>query len=82
VELHRGNDVYICVCVYIYIYIYIHTYIECVFELLFFMGTWVLYKCAVLVLMVAHVFLGFSINVDIMRIYVVGAADLVPSCFW
>jgi hypothetical protein len=27
------------------------------------------------------VFLGFSINVDIMQIYVVGA-DHLPSCFW
>lgn len=50
-----------------------------------------LYERALLVLMVARVFLGgvgevgisnfwsFSINVDVMRVYVVGVDDPVPS---
>jgi hypothetical protein len=51
----------------------------------------VLYECALLLLMVARVyfwvkwgiskFLSFSINVDVMRVYVVGAVGLVPFCF-
>jgi hypothetical protein len=31
-------------------------YIKCVFELLSFMGTWVLYECVLLVLMAANVY--------------------------